>query len=515
MGDKVRLRAFNGQIPGPILYTAPGERLSVTVQNDLPLYDSGAWTGDHNVPHMLDATNLHLHGLEIKPHLFTPLGTSDPLAPMVAIRPRGALTYIFDLPDDHPSGLFWYHPHHHGSTVVQAVTGMAGAVVVRGPIDEVPEIKAAREEFLVVQDIGLFRSETLPDTYEYLPQQNSVWNTFTSKIQIWDSQARKMVDAPNLKGGFTTGDYSLRYFLVNGKPVFKEVHNPDNPPAPVGTQLPVNKIKMRPGQVVRFRMLNANSDDLMPVAVEGHDMVLIALDGVNFTQPRTIPAPPATGASTGQVQLAPANRAEFLLKGASRPGIYRILQLRQSAQFLQSEPRVLAEIEITGTPMDMALPDSLPTPSRHYPLIKPEEVTRRRQVIFSGTAPDGTYMNEIIGLDFMLNGQLYDERAIAATVNVGEVEEWKLVVPDSNHGGTEGHPFHIHVNSFEVISVNGKPQPMGTIQDTVWVAKNSEVIIRMRFREWQGKAVYHCHILPHEDTGMMQNFLIAEPDGRH
>ena len=51
-------------------------------------------------------------------------------------------------------------------------------------------------------------------------------------------------------------------------------------------------------------------------------------------------------------------------------------------------------------------------------------------------------------------------------------------------------------------------QPPGTIQDTIWVQKDTQVVIRMRFRQWTGKSVYHCHILPHEDTGMMQNFLI-------
>jgi suppressor of ftsI len=56
------------------------------------------------------------------------------------------------------------------------------------------------------------------------------------------------------------------------------------------------RIRMRPGEVVRFRMLNAASDNMMPVLVEGHDMHLIALDGVNFLAPRTIPDGPPTRA---------------------------------------------------------------------------------------------------------------------------------------------------------------------------------------------------------------------------
>lgn len=95
------------------------------------------------------------------------------------------------------------------------------------------------------------------------------------------------------------------------------------------------------------------------------------------------------------------------------------------------------------------------------------------------------------------------------TSQIGTAEEWTLHVPDMSHGGVEGHPFHIHTNSFEVISINGVEQEPGTIQDTIWVPRNSEVVIRIRFKEWTGKAVYHCHILPHEDTGMMQNIMLA------
>ena len=125
-GTKVKLRAWNGTVPGPVLMTRGGERLEVDVVNNLTAYDSSDWDGNHNVPHDLNHTNLHVHGLEVAPHLFTPLGTSDPHAPMIAIAPEGgSLKYTFDLPKDQPPGLFWYHPHKHGSTAVQAVSGMA------------------------------------------------------------------------------------------------------------------------------------------------------------------------------------------------------------------------------------------------------------------------------------------------------------------------------------------------------------------------------------------------------
>ena len=183
--------------------------------------------------------------------------------------------------------------------------------------------------------------------------------------------------------------------------------------------------------------------------------------------------------------------------------------MEQCAQFLRSVRRVIAEIEVAGDPIDppMAIPSTLPAPARHYPLIDPAEVKRRRNIVFSMAFPG--VLNPIVGVDFMINNGVYDEHAIPQVIDVNSAEEWILSVPDDHHGGSEGHPFHIHVNSFEVISIDGKVQPPGTIQDTIWVGASSEVVIRMKFRQWTGKSVFHCHILPHEDTGMMQNFLIT------
>jgi FtsP/CotA-like multicopper oxidase with cupredoxin domain len=510
-GTKVRLRAFNDQIPGPLMKIFPGQTVRINLKNSLPPYDSTGWDGEHNVPHHLGSTNLHLHGLDVIPHLFEPVGTSDPRAPMIEIMPGGSKEYVFEIPADQPPGLNWYHPHHHGSTAVQAVTGMAGGIIVYGAIDDVPEIKAAKEYLLVMQDIGLFPSEDDPSVWTYLPKQNAIWQTFDSNVTIYDPKTGKNVPT-DLQGGFTTGDYKLRYYLTNGEPFFKEIHDPQNPTSPTPTQLKPPRFTLAPGEVVRFRMLNACSDNYMPIAVDGHDIHLLALDGVNFPKVRTIAPTPINSDpnNEGQIQLAPANRAEFMIKASTTPGIYPIVQLQQKQQFLFSAQKTIAEIEVTGTPRNMTLPTALPIPTREYPLIKPSEVQNLRVIYFADQFP-GT-QNPYVGIDFLLNGQQYDVTDVNYVVDVSGVEEWRLVVGDSQHGGTEGHPFHIHVNSFEVISVNGKLLEPGTIKDTVWIPAESTVVIRMRFKEFTGKSVFHCHILPHEDTGMMQNFLIKRRD---
>jgi FtsP/CotA-like multicopper oxidase with cupredoxin domain len=521
-GTHVRLRSFNGEVPGPMLKTRPGATMRIRVKNSLPHYDSTGWNGDHNVPHLLNTTNLHLHGLDIVPHLFEPLGTSNPLARMIAISPGESYDYTIKIPDDHPPGLYWYHPHHHGSTAVQALSGMAGGVIVYGNIDEVPEIKAARDIPLVIQDLGLFQSEIDPNVWQYSPKQNAIWQTFGGNVTIYNPATGKN-DPTTLKGGFSTGDYALHYYLINGEAFFKETHNntPGQQTQPYTTQLKVPRYSVAPGEVVRFRMLNATSDNMMPIAVEGHTMYLLALDGVNFPAVRTIAAQPIDG-TTPQVLIASANRAEFLIKASATPGIYRIAQQAQSQQFIQSAQKIIAEIEVKGATKNMPLPQKLPTQMRYYPLIQPSQVQRVRTIMFSGAFP--AVMNPYVGGDFSINNTLYQETAVPNVVNLTGVEEWHIQVGDAHHGGTEGHPFHIHVNHFEVISiatttiVNGQPVtvtntlPPGTIQDTIWVPANSTAVIRTKFKEWTGKSVYHCHILPHEDTGMMGNFLIV-PSG--
>lgn len=512
-GKKVRLRAYNGTIPGPLIVTRPGELLNIRVENRLPPYDSAGWNGNHNVPHDISSTNLHTHGLDVRPHLFEPLGTSDPLARMIAIHPGEHKDYPFQIPDDQPSGLYWYHPHHHGSTAVQAVSGMAGAMIVKGPIDEVPEIKAAKDILLAIQDIGLFQSNDEPDLWCYEPKQNAIWQTFGGNVTIYNPKTGKN-DPTKLTCGFTTGDYACRYYMLNGEPFFKELHNPDinNATKPLPTQMPVKRYRIAPGEVVRFRMLNACSDNLMPIVVQGHEMHLIALDGVNFSEVRTQPVyDKLTG--DGQVLLAPANRAEFLIQGAAKPGVYKIMQLAQSQQFLHSDQKTICEIEVVGKPKKMKLPTRLPIPKRNYPLIKPEEIKTIRTIQFGGTFPG--VLNPVVGIDFLINNMQYEERAVPVIVERDSCEEWHLVVEGPHHGGTEGHPFHIHVDSFEVISINGVAQPPGTFMDTIWVAAKTTVVIRMKFVEWVGKSVFHCHILPHEDTGMMQNFLIVDPATVH
>ena len=125
------LLTYNGQVPAPRLEANPGDRVKIHFTNNLS-----------------QPTNIHYHGLHI------PI-TSNADNVFLRIEPGEQLTYEFTIPQNHPAGTFWYHPHLHGLVAEQLFGGLAGLFVVRGELDEIPEIKAAQEEFLVLQDFAL------------------------------------------------------------------------------------------------------------------------------------------------------------------------------------------------------------------------------------------------------------------------------------------------------------------------------------------------------------------------
>ncbi|HEY0782097.1 MAG TPA: multicopper oxidase domain-containing protein, partial [Thermoanaerobaculia bacterium] len=160
----VRLRSYDGGLVGPTFRLHPGDRLGVDLINQLPKEhempcqdEATAPTGMNMEGMGLNTTNLHTHGLHISP--------SDPSDNVLReVRPGCTHKYLFPiLPAGNPPGepamahypgTFWYHAHVHGSTAVQLASGMAGALIVMGDIDEIPEIKAARERIFVFQQLA-------------------------------------------------------------------------------------------------------------------------------------------------------------------------------------------------------------------------------------------------------------------------------------------------------------------------------------------------------------------------
>ena len=139
---------------------------------------------------------------------------------------------------------------------------------------------------------------------------------------------------------------------------------------------------------------------------------------------------------------------------------------------------------------------SLPLPTRLVPVEPLPETAEVRQLIFSHS------MMRMDGDAFTINGMTFDPERTDTIVKVGTVEEWKIV----NGGGMMmgfDHPFHIHTNAFQVVSENDSSPRFQAWRDIVNVPMGGSVRIRIPFQDFPGRTVYHCHILDHEDLGMM------------
>lgn len=429
VGDRqASLMAYNGQVPAPRLEANPGDTVRIHFTNKLA-----------------QPTSLHYHGLHISPN-----GNADNA--FLSVPPNEQLTYEFTIPQNHPAGTFWYHPHLHQKVAEQVFSGLAGLFIVRGDLDEIPEVKAAQEEFLILQD--------------------------------FDLNANGQVNAPNHMGLMMGREGAL--VTVNGK---------TNPPLTIAS-----------GGLLRLRMLNASPSRFYRLALEDHPLYLIATDGGAIAKPVEL----------SELLLAPGERAEVLVKGDRTSGQYRLLNLPYNRggmnmagngtmsnmpgmssmddmdgmthnQNIQAQSsQLLATLTYRGSTTPLPLPDklieveSLPEPSN----------TRRIELSMA--------MGN--GMSFLFNGKPFDMERIDAEVKLGTVEEWELANVDPDR---MDHPFHMHVNHFQVISRNGKPEPYQAWKDTVIVKGGETVRIRIPFRDFVGKTVYHCHILDHEDLGMM------------
>jgi suppressor of ftsI len=484
-GVTVRTRTYNGSVPGPVLITRPGNNLQITVVNQLPPNPPEMCPPNLNPtnnPHGFNTTNLHVHGMQVVPHLFNPLGTTDSNAPMIMIMPGDQFVYNFAIPLNHPSGLYWYHPHNHGSTDVQVSGGMAGAILVKGPIDQVPEIAVARDEPIIIQLV-----KVNPDLME-----PNLWT--------WEPKAYVPGTIPFSNQGGYDFETSLEFITVNGQAVEKIDYTHGFPP--MWSQLPPPTYNMEPGEVMRLRILNGVDEYLLPVTLPGFEMYIIGQDGINLLAPELVGPDQMTA-----LRMAPANRAEVLIRAPMQPTTGALTALPMGENFTTNPLFTLANFVVSGTPKPMDIPASLPVPTREYPFIAENEIVQRRTIVFN-EAHDPT---NLFGIGYTLNGQSYNEFIVdPGPAVVGTAEEWVLI----NATG-EGHPFHIHTNSFEVLGLPFDPN-YHRLHDTIWIPPGmnntpTTITIRMRFLSFAGKEVYHCHILPHEDQGMMSNFVIQRP----
>lgn len=462
-------RTYNGTVPGPTFRALPGDKLSFTLYNRLPPNPDQAMCHElmeKNQPNCFNSTNLHTHGLHVSPS--TKIVRGKPIASddvLIEIDPGQDQEYCIWLPAFHAPGTHWYHSHRHGSTAIQVVNGMSGAIIV----DEPPNQRVAvdSEQIWILQEI----------------------------IGNQDDKASRIYTC------ITGGDNALVRFTVNGV---------DTP-----------TLTMVPNEIQRWRFINATASPRgfmnLYLRKKGTTtkvpMYLMAIDGITFYgwNPQPVPGP----GRTDGLSFAPGNRADFLIKLPA--GEYEVVKGESSLGGGNAPEQVLAVVEVSGPAMpDRPLP-KLPgidvRPCYLWP-IPDGEASKTRTITFStsGTGCGGR-QGQPIAQDFLINNVKFGASTAVQNVAFGATEKWLL----ENSSGA-GHPFHIHVNPFQIVGNLIDYTKPDSPENRVWwdtipipadTTGNAALQMLTRFLDYSGSFVFHCHILIHEDLGMMQKVVVG------
>jgi len=507
----IHVRCYNGRLIGPTLRVQPGDTIKLHLINRLPPETAVPPCSDFKMPvdptpspatkrlelllqprvsarqemmksmgggdpmtaqnmdtpHGFNTTNIHTHGMHVSPS-----GHSDNV--FVEVKPGQDFYYTIHVPLDQAAGTYWYHAHKHGSVATQLASSMSGALLVDGGMDRQPTVKAAKERVFVFQQLSYLKNN----------------KTGLQEVECFDDSF-----GPGTWAGFvkTLG----RRTTING------------------LRQPV--IEMRPGAVERWRFIhggireNIDAQLIGPVLpdskfVPSYPLYPVAYDGL------------ATGTVTKErmVMLAPAYRADVFVKAPMTPGKYYLYDSPTPKGLLgiPEDGAILATINVRGSAVAMSLPkapDLAPYKQTRY--IKTAEITGHQDATY------GIYKDSA-GVHFHIDGRSYSMDEPARKLYLGDVDEWDLR-SDPKATFAEPHPFHIHVNSFQITSIDGydpfltpllsKDKLNGELwKDTLLMQQDCVYHVRMRYEDFTGKFVDHCHILDHEDQGMMENVEILK-----
>jgi len=448
----------------PTIDLDPGDTFIVDVKNELPKVPPPDARGSPMGRELQQDINLHFHGLGVSPQK-----PGDDVLTVLAT-PGEHLHYVIHIPKTQEPGLYWYHPHIHGEVNYQVgESGMSGAIVVEGLARHLPELAKMRQRLIIVRATGMGADE--PASMDDMPGMSGASTTEASQT------ARPSLTNPT---PCTTKD-GLKVSL-NG------VSHPD--------------ITIAPGERQFFRVLNATGHKTLALNIEGEKVEVVAIDGFALdTYPNT---PPTLTEST--VVIPPASRAEFVVTGpASGRAKLRTL-CYDTGPNGDPDPNLWLgdlvapkKLQDGGDFSTGPLRVGAPLPRNAYTTQLPAPAAKRLVVLSENSKPR-----------FFINGQSFSMTAPPMfVVHAGTTEEWHIV-----NVTQEIHDFHIHQIHFLIESIDGVRQIHPHWADTVIVPHRSgtgpnsvpgSVVLLMDFRDpvIRGEFVFHCHILDHEDQGMM------------
>lgn len=239
---------------------------------------------------------------------------------------------------------------------------------------------------------------------------------------------------------------------------------------------------IRPGETQRWRLLNASVSSFWTIGIQDHDMTLIAQDGNTLTHAVTV----------SSVDIVTAQRRDVLVQGG-RPGVYPVTYVDNQTALGPQPPVTLAYLVVMGAAME---PQPLPTTLLSLVDLRTLPVDRERSIEFQINGdPNAT---TFAGQGFVIDGKAFDENRVDQFGRLGDTEEWTV-----KNSSFLAHPFHIHINPYQVTKINGQPYDALSYEDVTAVPANGSITFRTRLLDFPGTWVFHCHILGHEDGGMM------------
>jgi FtsP/CotA-like multicopper oxidase with cupredoxin domain len=415
---------------GPTLSVNPGDLIDLVIENRLPAGQT---------------TNLHTHGLHV-----SPVGNSDNV--LLQIEPGEDNHYKIHVPENHPEGLYWYHPHLHGTVNTQIMMGLSGLLVIGradgGPtqLDGLPQRLLALKNALIVDNELEVPMGLATDPNNQQPDAQ----TFTVNGQL----------LPDLE--VPVGQYQVFNVGNVGNNAFYDIRlfNVTNPMSPV-------------------------SVPLLVVSRDGNPFTNVIQGGGQGTPPGrrfsfTFPPPSSMGmAVAGTYEL----RTNGFNDGTNSWPQTTLMTITYTGPSIPLPPAPVVNGQALSPPnqnfVDLRGPDV--------------EIAATRTVVFT---EDGDMA--------FINGEQFPDPPLFQP-RLNTVEEWHLI----NQSGND-HPFHLHVNPQQVVAggpAGANPDGLPFYQDVINVpagtTEDSPVKIRIQFLDFLGEFVYHCHRVDHEDMGMM------------
>jgi suppressor of ftsI len=421
---------YNGSFPGPTLWVRPGDLINIHFTNRIIFDQADEKPGYGRPPRDTHAADLHYHGMHV-----SPTGTADNM--QVMVQPNGSFNYSFQVPHDHPAGLFWYHEHVHGLVTNHVSRGAAGMLYVANNYTDRIGSMGIRRRLMLLQQVYLDSDE---------------------RTLIFDDGER---DDPRLALSVINGQFMADIHMQRGEP-----------------------------QV--WSLCNGSTSAFYKLRLDGHTFQVIARDGIPLRAPLV----------EETLLLASGTRLEVVVRASNASGRYT-LSYDAYNQGVDTWPRKSIATVVVGDEQWAGL---------SHPGV---DVTHPLEDLSLMTVADDHKRTIVLGVDesvaegdfgrFTINGHPWNPNQPEWTSTLGTVEEWNI----TNETEQE-HPFHVHVNPFQVTKVNGVPVPFSGHQDVAIVPIFGSITVRTRFTDFTGGPVLmHSHILDHEDMGMITSFSIA------